>query len=123
MWEFIAGCIAGAGGVMVKDHLMPNTDIEKLKNQLNEVLTENEKYRSKNKELERLVEDLQSEKMHLKKQSQNNEDAHDDLVDDLDAEKRKNKRLSTQVSDLTAQIEEYKSALQSLEEELKHYKK
>lgn len=94
MWQFIVGLITGAGVVLAKDYLVPNKEKQKLQSELNSVLDENEKFRKRSKESECLVEDLQSEVARLKKQSQNREDAHDDLQDDLDAEKRKNKQLS-----------------------------
>jgi hypothetical protein len=58
----------------------------------------------------------------LKKQQKSKEDMHNDLTDELDAERRKNKRLSNQIVELTAQLDDYKTALQSLEIENKQLK-
>lgn len=122
MWQFLVGLLTGVGGIMVKNHFVDNPDKQNVQQQLNSILEENEKLRSRRKEAERLVEDLQAEISRLKKQNISNEDATDDLTDELDAEKRKNKRLMNQINDLSSQIEEYKSAIQSLELELKQLK-
>jgi len=122
MWQFLIGLFTGAGGVLAKDYFVGKTEQQNNQSQLNSVLNENDKLRTRNKEAERLIEDLQSELSRVKKQIRSDEDTKDDLTDDLAAEKRKNERLSTQVSELSSQIEEYKSAVQSLELEIKHLK-
>lgn len=123
MWQFLVGLLTGIGGVVVKDYFVGNSAQQNNQSQLNSIREENDKLRTKNKEAERLVEDLQLEVSRLKKQRQTNEDTREDLKDDLDLERRKNIRLTNQVSELNAQIEEYKSALQSLEIEIKQIKK
>lgn len=123
MWQFLVGLLTGIGGVVVKDYFVGKSAQQNNQSQLNSIREENDKLRTKNKEVERLVEDLQLEVSRLKKQRQTNEDTREDLKDDLDLERRKNIRLTNQVSELNAQIEEYKSALQSLEIEIKQIKK
>lgn len=123
MWQFLVGLLAGAAGVLAKDYFVDKPEQKNKQVQLNSVLAENDKLKIRNKEAEHLIEDLQTELSQIKKQSRSNDDIKDNLNDNLDAEKRKNKRLSAQVSDLLTQIEEYKSAILSLESEIKQLKK
>ena len=148
MWWLLIGIAIGCLLGLFVNKQQHNNSNKKVQTELDELLVENEKLRQKNKESERLVEDLQSQLSLLKKQQKSKEDMHNDLIDELevlitdlqnkekielyntnkdlidelDAERRKNKRLSNQIVELTAQLDDYKTALQSLEIENKQLK-
>ena len=123
MWQFLVGLLAGAGGVLAKDYFIDKSEQKKYQSLLNSISEENDKLKIRNKDAERLIENLQTEMFQVKERNKSYEDIKCDINDDWDAEKRKNKRLSTQVSELSAQIEEYKAAVHSLELEIKQLRK
>lgn len=90
--------------------------------ELETLSNETEKYRTRAKEAERRIEDLQAEVVRLKKQVIDNDDHQDDLQDDLEDAQRQNKKLTLQVTALTDQLAEYKSACESLEMEVSQLK-
>ena len=91
--------------------------------ELDNVLNENEKLRASKKESERLAEDLNAELIRLRKQLKEKDESNDDVVDDLNAEKRKNKKLAVQIEELSVKLAEYQAANISLEAEIKQLKK
>ena len=52
MWQFLVGLLTGAGGMMVKNHFVDNPDKQNVQQQLDSILEENEKLRSRRKEAE-----------------------------------------------------------------------
>ena len=123
MWQFLIGLLCGLGSMYVKDYLVPSKEKSKLQLELDNVLNENEKLRASKKESDRLVEDLKAELSRLKKQIKTKEDNNDDVLDELDAEKRKNKKLSAQIEELSTKLADYQAAYNSLEAEIRQLKK
>lgn len=77
MIEFILGTAVGVGGMIVKDKYLGNTSEQQLNSkqkELDSLYAENEKFRKRNKEMERQIEDLLSENQKLKRSFKDNDD-------------------------------------------------
>ena len=120
MVELIGGIvIGGVAGVALKDKLMgANTQIESKQKELDSLYVENEKYRIRNKDLERQVEDLLSELNKVRKNAKEANDEHDDLEDELDHSKKELKALRIQNDELARKVKEYKAACEAQEAEI-----
>lgn len=120
MVELIGGIvIGGVAGVALKDKLMgANTQIENKQKELDSLFVENEKYRIRNKDLERQVEDLLSELNKVRKNAKEANDQHDDLEDELDHSKKELKALRIQNDELARKVKEYKAACEAQEAEI-----
>ena len=59
MIEFITGAVLGAGGMVAKDLLLggKQSDTDRQQRQTEQLLSENEKLRNRNREAERRIED------------------------------------------------------------------
>ena len=90
MIELLGGIvIGGVAGIYAKDKLFgTNTQSNNNQQELNILYKENEKFRNRNKELERQTEDLLSELNKVRKQAKASDDDYDDLEDELDKLKK-----------------------------------
>lgn len=118
MVEFLLGVAVGAGGaVMLNKNGDKNNNAKQ--SEIDSLYRENEKFRNRNKELERKMEDLvaayEKQAWQIKDIDRSNED-YEDEVDDLKAEVKKLRRENI---DLAAQLKEYKAACESYERQLK----
>ena len=111
--------LGGAAGVVAKDKLLGNNqNSEAMKNELNSLYAENEKFSKRNKELERQVEDLLSELNRVRRQAKSNDDSTDNLEDELDKAKRELKNLRLKTDELARKVKAYKISHESLEAEI-----
>ena len=111
--------LGGAAGIYAKDKLFGAGVNQKAKQQeLDSLYAENEKFRNRNKELERQVEDLLSELNKTRKQAKTSDDEQDDLEDDLQKFKNETNKLRQQNDDLARKLQEYKRACESQEAEI-----
>jgi chromosome segregation ATPase len=125
MTELIIGVALGAVGMYAKDKFLGNSETNKLnakKRELDELYTENDKIRKRNKDLTRQVEDLQLENIKLQKRIDDMDDSHNVLEDDLYKIKGELKKLRIQNDELYKKLQEYKSACESYELELSRLK-
>lgn len=125
MTELIIGIVIGAAGMYVKDKILGNSttrNLEEKKIELDNMYTENEKIRKKNKDLSRQVEDLQFDNDKLKRQVKDTNNDHHDLQDELDDAKAEIKKLRMQNDEMYRKIQEYKSACESYEMEITRLK-
>ncbi len=121
MVEFIAGVAVGVGGMIAKDKYLGNENSAKQQAQQREIdnlCNENEKFRKRNKDLERQVEDLLAENNKLCKQYKAKDDIGDDLEDELSTAKADVKKLRLQNDDLYRKLQAYKEALDAKEIEI-----
>lgn len=91
--------------------------------EIDELYRENEKFRNRNRDFERQVEDLLAENKKLYRQLKEREKDNDSFEDEMDAAKRKIKALSAENSELKLKVEEYSLAVKSLENEVELLKK
>ena len=79
MIELVSGLvIGGLAGVALKDKIVGSSSQSDAKQrELDELYSENEKFRKRNKEAERQIEDLFAQIDKLRRDSKNNEDAHE----------------------------------------------
>ena len=122
--ELLGGIvIGGAAGVYAKDKLFGESSNSSNKQQeLNTLYAENEKYRKRNQELERQVEDLLADLKKLQRKAKETDDGQDNLEDELDKANRTVKSLRTQNEELSRKVKEYKTACEALEIELTNLK-
>lgn len=124
--EFIGGLLVGAViGTYAKDKLFgdsSNQELQKKQRDIDSLLTENDKFRTRNKEAERQMEDLLAENQKLRRHSKDNDDSRDDLADDLQHANREVKKLRLQNEELARKIQEYKTACNNYEIEIQHLK-
>ena len=121
MVEFIAGVAVGVGGMIAKDKYLGNENSAKQQAQQREIdnlCNENEKFRKRNKDLERQVEDLLAENNKLCNQYKAKDDIGDDLEDELCTAKADVKKLRLQNDDLYRKLQAYKEALDAKEIEI-----
>ena len=85
MIEFIAGAVLGAGGMVAKDLLLggKQSDTDRQQRQTEQLLSENEKLRNRNREAERRIEDLMAEIQKLTRKAKDRAASTDDLEDEL----------------------------------------
>ena len=83
---------------------------------------ENEKFRKRNKEMERQIEDLLSENQRLKRGFKNADDSMDDLRDNLSRYQREVSKLRLQNDELCRNIQEYKEACDHYKMEIENLK-
>ena len=114
MWEFIIGSAIGAGAVIAKDTLMDSKKEMALKEEIVNLQQDYEKLRKRNKEAERLIEDLQTNNERLHRQLQEQKDNEEDLQYNLQTAQSKIAQQEKVILDLQEQVEEYRSAYQSL---------
>ena len=123
MISFVAGVVVGAGAVAAKDYF--SGDVAKSgsnqKMELEQLYAENEKLRNRVRDSERRVEDLMAEKQKMSSKLREKDD-EDDLSDELEDVKRKNKKLQQQNDDLMRKVQEYKIACESYEIEIAQLK-
>ncbi|MBQ9474875.1 MAG: hypothetical protein IJU69_01275, partial [Bacteroidales bacterium] len=80
MIELLSGIlIGGAAGFVAKDKFFPDSKAEQAKQQAETLFAENEKFASRNKELERQVEDLLAEVSKVRKEAKRQDDEQDDM--------------------------------------------
>jgi len=121
MVEFVVGTAVGIAGMIVKEKLLDNNKEQKTdakQNELDTLYQENEKFRKRNKEMERQIEDLLAENQKLHRQYKDKDDDQDDLEDELQKAKGEVKKLRTQNDELYQKIEEYKTACGAYEIEI-----
>lgn len=125
MIEFILGTAVGVGGMIVKDKYLVNTSGRQLNSkqkELDSLYAENEKFRKRNKEMERQIEDLLSENQKLKRSFKDNDDSIDDLKDSLSRSQREVNKLRLQNDELCRNIQEYKEACEHYKMEIENLK-
>ena len=124
MWEFITGAVLGASGMVAKDFLKGNNlqNNAEQKRETEQLYTENEKLRNRNKQAERQIEDLLAEVTQLRKQSKLTDNDRDDLQDELDSAKAKVKKLTTQNDELLRKVKEYQTVCANYEQEISRLK-
>ncbi|MDD6914411.1 MAG: hypothetical protein PUJ18_13695 [Phocaeicola plebeius] len=125
MIEFILGTAVGVGGMIVKDKYLGNTSEQQLNSkqkELDSLYAENEKFRKRNKEMERQIEDLLSENQKLKRSFKDNDDLMDDLKDSLSRSQKEVNKLRLQNDELCRNIQEYKEACEHYKMEIDNLK-
>lgn len=118
MVEFIIGVAVGAGGAIAIDKSMEKATNSSKHVEIDSLYQENEKFRSRCKELERKVEDLMSVNEKLMRQMKSAESANEDYEDELDNMKTEIKKLRNENMELADQLKEYKAACESYERKL-----
>lgn len=125
MIEFILGTAVGVGGMIVKDKYLGNTSEQQLNSkqkELDSLYAGNEKFRKRNKEMERQIEDLLSENQKLKRSFKDNDDLMDDLKDSLSRSQKEVNKLRLQNDELCRNIQEYKEACEHYKMEIDNLK-
>lgn len=125
MIEFIVGAVVGAGGVIAKDKYFGNASEQKInakQKELDSLYAENEKFRKRNKEMERQIEDLLSDNQKLRRSFKNNNDSIDDLKDSLSRSQKEVNKLRLQNDELCRNIQEYKEACDHYKIEIENLK-
>lgn len=125
MIEFILGTAVGVGGMIVKDKYLGNTSEQQLNSkqkELDSLYAENEKFRKRNKEMERQIEELLSENQKLKRSFKDNDDLMDDLKDSLSRSQKEVNKLRLQNDELCRNIQEYKEACEHYKMEIDNLK-
>ena len=114
MIELIGGIvIGGVAGVALKDKIVGNSSQNDTKQrELETLYAENEKFRQRNKEAERQVEDLMVELDRIRKKAKENNE-EEDLEDELDKAKFELKSLRQQNDELARKVKEYKDACEA----------
>ena len=125
MVEFVIGVGVGVVGMIAKDKYLGNGSDQQLQakqREIDEIYTENEKFRKRNKEMECQIEDLLAENEKIRKQAKSFDSSKDDLEDELDDLKRELKKLRAQNDDLCTKVQEYKAACKNYEIEIEYLK-
>lgn len=125
MIEFIVGAVVGAGGVIAKDKYFGNASEQQInakQKELDSLYAENEKFRKRNKEMERQIEDLLSDNQKLRRSFKNNNDSIDDLKDSLSRSQKEVNKLRLQNDELCRNIQEYKEACDHYKIEIENLK-
>lgn len=125
MIEFILGTVVGVGGMIAKDKYLGNTSGQQLNSkqkELESLYAENEKFRKRNKEMERQIEDLLSDNQKLKRSFKDNDDSIDDLKDSLSRSQKEVNKLRLQNDELCRNIQEYKEACEHYKMEIDNLK-
>lgn len=91
------------------------TQLKKIKSQLDEVLNENEKLRSRAKTAERQVEDLTAENKKIRSKSREEDDDRADLEDEVSSLKSKLRKAMSENETLSRNLKEAKEAYTTLE--------
>ncbi len=115
MIELVSGLvIGGLIGIVLKEKIVGSSSQSDAKQrELDELYSENEKFRKRNKEAERQIEDLFAQIDKLRRDSKNNEDAHDDLEDELNRLRREVSSLRSHNDNLITQLKEYKESYEA----------
>ena len=115
MIELVSGLvIGGLIGIVLKEKIVGSSSQSDAKQrELDELYSENEKFRKRNKEAERQIEDLFAQIDKLRRDSKNNEDAHDDLEDELNRLRREVSSLRSHNDNLITQLKEYKESYET----------
>ena len=118
--ELLGGIvIGGVAGVTLKDKLLGTQEKNSAKQrEIDSLYAENEKYSKRNKELERLVEDLLTELNRVRRKAQNADSEQDDIQDELDSAKKELKSIRLQNDELARKVREYKITCESQEAEI-----
>ena len=111
--------VGGVAGAIAKDKLVGNPELQAKVRELEKIYNENNSLRDDKKKLSRQVEDLLSEIKKLRQSSQDNEDDKDDMEDDLMKARMELKKLKREKEELSRSLQEYKSACESQEAEIK----
>lgn len=125
MIEFILGTVVGVGGMIAKDKYFGNTSEQQLnvkQKELDTVYAENEKFRKRNKEMERQIEDLLIDNQKLRMNFKNSDDSMDDLRDNLSRSQKEVNKLRLQNDELCRKIQEYKEACDHYKMEIENLK-
>lgn len=125
MIEFILGTVVGVGGMIAKDKYFGNTSEQQLnvkQKELDTVYAENEKFRKRNKEMERQIEDLLIDNQKLRMNFKNSDDSMDDLRDNLSRSQKEVNKLRLQNDELYRKIQEYKEACDHYKMEIENLK-
>lgn len=125
MIEFIVGAVVGVGGMIAKDKYFGNASEQQLnvkQKELDNLYAENEKFRKRNKEMERQIEDLLSENQKLRRNFKNSDDSMDNLRDNLSRAQREVNKLRLQNDELCRNIQEYKEACDHYKMEIENLK-
>lgn len=124
--ELVIGIIIGAGGSYAKDFVLGSEakqKLEKVQREFDALSDENEKLRKRNKEAERLIEDLNAEVEKLRRQLKSHNDDNEDLEDDLADAKTKVKKQEAEIAGLKRQVQELTAACQAYEAKINNLKK
>ena len=115
MIELVSGLvIGGLIGIVLKEKIVGSSSQSDAKQrELDELYSENEKFRKRNKEAERQIEDLFAQIDKLRRDSKNNEGAHDDLEDELNRLRREVSSLRSHNDNLITQLKEYKESCEA----------
>ena len=124
MLEFLLGTAVGASAILAKDFIVGDNSSKAAasQQQMQELYTENEKLRNRNKEAERRIEDLSRELQKANVRFKDRDNSADDLEDDLADAKTKLKKLSQQNDELLRKVQEYQRACDSYEAEIQRLK-
>lgn len=122
MLEVIGGLVLGVAIMLAKDKFMLNDKKQKdasNKKEHDELYAENEKFRRRNKEMERQIEDLLADIRRLHRQSNDKNNEQDEVRSELLSKDNEIKKLRVQNNDLLRIVDEYKKAYQVYELEKK----
>lgn len=124
MVEFIGGVlIGGVAGIALKDKVLGGGANEaKREAEMKSLYAENEKFAKRNKELERLVEDLQSELARMRRNAKDKDSINEDIEDELDRVRKDLKMSVIQRDELSRKVKELTATCASQEAEIKMYK-
>ncbi len=125
MIGFLGGAALGVAGMIAKDKFLGNDADNKLQakqRELDNLYAENEKFRKRNKELEREVEDLLSKLQKVQRDAKDRHDDQDDLEDALADSRSEVKKLRQQNDELMKMVQEYKVACENYELEVQRLK-
>lgn len=114
--------VGGVAGVIAKDKLVGNPELQNKVREVEKLINENVALREDKKKLSRQVEDLLGELKKVRQASQDNEDDKDDMEDDLMKARMELKKVKKQNEELARSLQEYKSACEAQEAEIKSLK-
>lgn len=122
---FVAGVAVGVTGMIVKERFLGSESAQDMvtkQRELDKALSENEKFRNRNKEMERQIEDLLSENRKLNRKFKESDETNDDFEDELDKLKGEIKKLRMQNEELNQKTLDYKDAYEVQTIELENIK-
>lgn len=123
MMEVIAALVVGGvAGAIAKDKIIGNPELQSKIREIEKLINENATLREDKKKLSRQVEDLLGELKQVRQASQDNEDDKDDMEDDLMKVRMELKKVKKQNEELARSLQEYKTACESQEAEIKSLK-
>ncbi len=123
MLSFFIGAATGvAGGIALKDKLMPSTKEKQLASMVNNLTEQNNTLKSKCSDLESRIALSSNEVESLKAKIVKYEDKSDDSDDAIFDLQKANKRLIAEKESLVAELEEVKSLLTIKSQEIEELK-